>query len=473
MSLIDQIALYKNRMRGEVARLPVPTDQKRSLFLWPEFRLDRPLRWRVGDFQNYVREGFETNALIYSCIMYKVRAQQSAPLRAYKGDYEHPDLLPESHPLAKLVSRPNPHQSWSEFQGQNTAYLNIRGDVFIYLERPKRGGLPEAMYSLRPDRVFIIPQRKERAPLGYLYVREGEMPSQGLPILPEDMIHVKLPNPLDPLEGMGYGLSPLAPLAYSADVDNNATKFLREFFLNGALFTGLLRFDTALDEGEVQRIKARWKEQYGGFENWSDVGVLDSGGSYERMSMTFQEMGFGTLDERNESRILGPLGVPAILINTRYGLARSTYANYEQAKEQFWQDTFLPEMSLYETDYRYYLQGESGEFVGFDYSKIAVLQESKNEKVVAWATLVDRGVPKATAAEVMGLDMPDLPDGDVVYMPFNMVAMGQTGQGTQPRGDVGAVEAEEQAEEASKGAILGRPFGSRVGIPNRSVLGGR
>jgi len=458
MALIDQMVLYKTRERGRIARLPLPSAHKKSLFLWPEFRLDRPLRWRVGDFQNYAREGFEINALIYSCIMYKVRAQQAAPLRAYKGDYEHPESLPESHPLAKLVTRPNRHQSWSEFQGQNTAYLNINGNVFICLERPPRGGMPVAMRSLRPDRVHIIPTRKEPPLVMYLYVRENEPIAKGIPISPEDMIHVKLPNPRDPLEGMGYGLSPLAPLAYSADVDNNATKFLREFFYNGALFTGLLKFDTELDDIEVQRIKRRWKEQYGGFENWTDVGVLDSGGSYERMSMTFQEMGFGTLDERNESRIVGPLGVPAILINTRYGLARATYANYEQAKQQFWEDTFLPEMSLYEVDYRYYLQGENGEFVGFDYSKVAVLQESKNEKVEAWASLVDRGVPKAVAAEIMGLDIPDLPDGDVVYMPFNMVAVGRTGA-ARPTAQ-GAAEAE---EEASKGVATGRPFGARHG----------
>jgi len=315
------------------------------------------------------------------------------------------------------------------------------------------------MYSLRPDRVFIVPNRKGQAKgvMGFLYVPENVPVSEGIPILPTDIMHVKLPNPRDPMEGMGYGLSPLAPIAYPADVDNSATRFIREFFMNGALFTGLLTFDTPLQDEEVQRIKRRWKEQYGGYENWSDVGVLDSAGKYERMSMTFEEMGFAVLDERNESRIIGPLGVPAILLQTRYGMSRSTRANYAEAKTQFWEDTFHPEMSLYGAEYRYYLQGEHGEFVAFDYSAIAPLQESRDDKVASWVQLVDRGIPKSVAAEIVGLEVPELPDGSVVYMPVNMVPVATMGEPipTAP----GMPEAEEQEEEGEKrGQPSLRPF---------------
>lgn len=447
MNLLERIKA--NRIPVQMpSYLPVPQEHKKSLFLWPDFRLDRPLKWTVGNFENYTQEGFQTNALIYSAIMYKVRAQQGAPLRAYRGDSGHPELLSKDHALARLVARPNPHQSWAEFQGQNTAYLNIAGNVYIRLERPARGGTPTAMYSLRPDRVFIVPSRKDqkRGVMGFLYVPENVALANGIPIVPEDMIHVKLPNPLDPMEGMGYGLSPLAPIAYSADVDNSATKFIREFFMNGALFTGLLTFQDPLQDEEIQRIKKRWKEQYGGYENWSDVGVLDSAGKYERISMTFQEMGFTALDERNESRIIGPLGVPAILLQTRYGLARSTLANYAEAKGQFWEDTFQPEMSLYEPEYRYFLQGERDEFVAFDYSGIAALQESRDDKITAWTLLVDRGIPKNVAAEIVGLKVPELPDGYVVYMPVGMVPMGTMGE--PPPSE--APEAEEQTEEGEK-----------------------
>src|SRR5690606_11968816 len=163
--------------------------------------------WRTDDFGAYVEEGFNRNTLIYSAIMYKVRSKMSAPLRAYGDDPNNPAPLPVDHPLSRLVARPNPYQSFVEFHALNEIYFNL-GNSFIFFQRSRQGGLPEAMYSLRPERRWIIP--KDGGLQGYLYVPEGQPAQAGLPILPQDMMHVKLPNPSDPLEGLGYGMPPSA-----------------------------------------------------------------------------------------------------------------------------------------------------------------------------------------------------------------------------------------------------------------------
>lgn len=476
--LIDRIAAYKDRLvtPGRAARVAYPSESKKALFLWPEWRDNQPARMQVGDLETYCADGFELNSLIYSAIMYKVRAQQAVPLRAYRGDYKHPEALPESHPLAQLVSRPNPYQSWPEFQGVNTVYLNIIGNAFIYLDRPRGAGLPVAMYSLRPDRVFIVPKRDSRELLGFLYVPEGKSYQDGVPILPKDMIHVRLPNPSDPLEGLGYGLSPLASIAYSTDVDNFATKFLHTFFQSGAMVNGILKFDQPMAPEDIQGIKQRWKEMYGGFEKWGDIGVLDQAGSYERVGLTFAEMGFGELDERTESRILGPFGVSPVLLATRFGMNRSTNANYEQSRQQFWNDTFKPELLMFEQEYRYYLHGDGNEFVAFDFSEIRELQPNIGELANAYVELFTRGgLSKNAAAQVVGLDIPKLPDGDVVYNPFNLTSLGpnRAPQGQLPpalpaaggesattdnTSAAGAADAEDQQQEANAGAKARSPF---------------
>ena len=87
----------------------------------------------------------------------------------------------------------------------------------------------------------------ERGIMGYLYIPEGKSHREGIPMLAKDVGHVKLPNPGDPLEGLGYGLSPISPLARSADVDNMITSFLKLFFERGAIVPGLLKFNIKLD----------------------------------------------------------------------------------------------------------------------------------------------------------------------------------------------------------------------------------
>lgn len=404
-------------------RSGVPSEIKqatpKSIFLWPAFREGAFAAWTVGDFNNYCEQGFEFNTLIWAAIMYKVRAQMSARLRAYTGDVDSPKSLPARDPLAKLLARPNPHCSWDEYFGACTVFLNLTGNSYTHLLRPRGGGLPEAMYSYRPDRVWIVPEKGGIK--GFYYVPEGRSAQDGIPILPEDMIHVKFPNPRDPLEGLGYGLSPLAPMAQSADVDNYVTRFLRMFFLNGAMTSGVIKFQQPITSAEADSVKARWKEKHGGYENWADIAVLDSAADYQRVGLTFDEMGFETIDRRNESRIVMVFGVPAILLGTLGGRERAIQSNYEEAKGQFWRDTMKPELMFWENEFKYYLQGDSGKFVKFDFSGVEELQADKPALINAMKILFDMGVPRDLAAAAVGLDLPPLIDDGVGYISPQLV----------------------------------------------------
>jgi len=418
-SIIDRAKLALRVYREGI---PARHSYKSNPIVFPEWKLNQP-QWHLVDLDAYIREGFNMNTLIYSAIMYKAKAMSSVPLRAYSGDLDNPDLLPETHPLAKLCARPNPSQSWREYAMLQEVWLNLTGNAFGYFDRPARGAFPTQMIPLNPLRVYILPGDNGSIK-GYWYVPDGKTMTEGTPLLPKDISHVKFPNPGDSLDGQGYGLSPLSPLAKSADVDNSITDFLKMFFDSGTMISGLLQFDMPLTPEQVGRVRERWKEIYGGHTNWDEIGVLDQGGKYQRLGYTFDEMGFETLDERNETRILGPFGVPPILIGSRIGLARSTYSNYDQAYQMFWQDTLLHECKLFEDDYQYYLSDGSA-FPALDFSDVPAFQQDIPNMVTAWRGLVEYGVPKTMAANVVGLQLGDLPDGDVQYMPLNLVPISE------------------------------------------------
>lgn len=401
--------------------------KKSAPFFWP-VNVNGEIQWQMGDFRAYVAEGFNLNAIIYSAIMYKVRAGSQVRMRAYIGDPENPEALGVKHPLSKLALRPNPMQSFQEFHGLITTYLNISGNAYIFLDREgKFGGIPKAMYNLRPDRVFIIPEKSTIK--GYLY-RPDYMPAgEGIPILPEDLIHVKFPNPSDKFEGLGYGMSPITPMAQSGDIDNQVTKFLKVFFDRGALPAGLLKYNTPLEDDDVKRIKSKWREVYGGVNNWGDVGVLDSVAEYQKIGYSFDEMGFQNIDDRNESRLLGPFGVPPILIGSRFGLEHATYENYKEARRAFWEDTMNYELTLEQEDFRYYLKDESEEaFIGFDTSKVYALQTDVPEMVNAADKLFRMGVPANRALYTVGLKVESVPAGDVPFVDGSVIAIDEQGR---------------------------------------------
>jgi HK97 family phage portal protein len=406
--------------------------------------------WHTSDYQSYAEEGFGKNSIIYSAIMYKVRSKMSAPLAAYTGDINNPEPAEADHPLQMLVSRPNPYQSSVQFHALNEIYFNL-GNSYVLFKRPLKGGLPEAMYALRPDRVFIIPDKGAgddqivRGIKGYLYVPEGKTMRHGVPILPEDMMHTKLPNALDPMEGMGYGMPPMC-IAQSTDVDNDVTRFLKLFFQNGAIPPAVLTFTTPLDDEVVDQVRERWMQLYGGVDNWTEIGVLDRGGSYQRVGMNFNEMGFEALDERNESRILGPLGVPPILIGTRVGLQRSTYSNYREARLAYWEDTAIPEQTLFEKGYQYYLQSEDDAFVMFDRTRVPALQKDMPKLVGAAYVLWKMGATANQAVRAVGLSIRDIPGGDISYIPTGLLPAGAMPE-EEDRDQEGAPSAEDETRK--------------------------
>jgi len=422
-----------------------------SMMLFPSWRDGQP-QWNLLNLDAYIEEGYNLNTLIHSAIAYKGRAYMSAPQRAFGESMENPVRMLPNHPLSKLLARPNPYQSTAEYQQLRMTYLNLAGNAYTFLQRDRTGAFPKALWLLRPDWVYIIPDDGHGIK-GYLYRPDGYTTQDGLPILPEDMIHIKFPNPGDPLGGLGYGLSPMTPLAQSGDVDNDVTHFLKKFFENKAMVGGVIKYNMPIDEATVGLIRNRYKEVYGGSENWGDVLILDQSAEYQRIAMNFEEMKFDALDKRNESRILMPFGVPGILIETLSGLEKSSYANKREARIMFWEDTMRSEMRLMESDDQYYLTyPDDGAFPMHDLSEVPALQKNIPELVNAAHKMWSMGTPRDDAYRTVGLNVPSTADGGVGYVPGSMLPVGTPRAGVQTP-DTAAQDAQDtldaQAEQTA------------------------
>lgn len=369
------------------------------------------LTWLMGQpvMDVYAREGFNRNALIYAAIMHKARAISQVPLTAYdREDIE----LPATHPLRKRLARPNRYQSSVAWLQQMIVYLNTFGNAYVYEDSKGE------MYNLRPDRVRIVPGNSTREPLGYLYYYVPN--ADPMPILADELMHLKMINPLDDLEGLGYGLSPLAAAGQAGDVDNEITAFLKRYFENGTVLGGVLKFEMPLGDDDVARARRRWQELYGGVKNWGDIAVLDSGGDFKAIVPSLRDMSFDVLDDRNEARLLMVLGVPGMLIGARSAQERSTYSNYEEANRVFWQNTFLPDLRMIEEEMCWWFDDPNGHRPGFDVSRVPALQEDIAKQVEAAHRLWTMGVPRVDALGLVGLRAPGTSKDDVSYVPIGM-----------------------------------------------------
>jgi HK97 family phage portal protein len=411
--------------------------------------------WALIDYEAYAKEGFSQNEVIYSAIKYKWDSVSQSPLRAYTGNQaKAKPIEDDNNPLVMLADRPNEYMGPIQFMQYCVLYLNLHGNCFVYFKNKA----PYGLYPLRPDRVQIIPETKGgKKILGYLYYPDGMSIEHSFPIRKEEMLHVKLPNPYDPLEGLGYGLSPLSAAARSADIDNNMTKFLAEFFArNGIMGGGVIELPDAIDIDDINKLRQQFLEAYGGASQWGKPIVVDAGGTYKPLSMSFTDMALDNIDLRSIRRINAVFGVDPKL--TGLDSASSTYNNMQEAENAFWTRVMITELRLFEEELRFKVKISPKEFLRFDVSGIPAFSEDTTAQVATYAQLVGNFVPPNEAAKIAGLDIQPMEGGDESYMPVGLtpvkIALNPP-EPTAPSGSPfggGAAEEEEKpnAEEAPK-----------------------
>jgi len=169
-----------------------------------------------------------------------------------------------------------------------------------------------------------------------------------------------------------------------------------------------------MEPEDVAAARSRWAEIYGGSQNWTDIAVMDQGGEYQRIGLTFDELDMESLDARNEGRIVMPFGVPLTLIESRPALVQSTYNNKESDRVMFWEDVRLPELRMFEVEWQYFLHGEDGSFPAYDLSVIPALQPARAARTLRILDAAKVGL--ATRAEYKESEGLPFEDSDNIYL---------------------------------------------------------
>ena len=330
------------------------------------------------DFNRLSAEGYEYNAVVYACV--NERASSVSEPRVVvetkdrKGDWQD---KPE-HSLARLLEKPNVEMSQYDFLFATTMYLDIAGNAFWEKERSKAGRVV-GLWPMRPDRVGIVAakskpgERVKKRILAYTWRDMAEL----IKLPARDVVHFKCEHPRDDL----WGWPPLGSAARQGDTDNRATNYVASFFDNAAVPKGLLSVKGRIDPAEEKRLKQRIHTQFTGQGGWHDTLILGEGSTWTELAESFKDMDFPNLRSMTESRLCMVFGIPPILIGAFVGLEHATYANYQEARESFWQETLMPFYRKLEDTLNRSLAPEYGPDVRvrFDFSTVVALQEDRNQ----------------------------------------------------------------------------------------------
>jgi HK97 family phage portal protein len=301
-------------------------ERKSAVPLWALAGLGRP-HWPSSDPQAYAREGYAANAVAYRCVRLVAECAGATQFR----------VTPAEHPLALLLAKPNPEQTWLELIEAFFGHLQVSGNAYLEaagfeLESPRE------LYVLRPDRMRVLPGARGW-PIGWEHrvgaetVRfERDALTGRAPIL-----HLKLFNPLDDW----YGQAPLAAAAHAVDIHNAGGAWNKALIDNAARPSGALVFSGAdrLSEEQFARLKAELEGAHAGPGNAGRPLLLEGGLDWRPMSLSPQDMDFIEARHAAAREIALAFGVPPMLLGIP---GDNTYANYKEANLAFLRQTVLP-----------------------------------------------------------------------------------------------------------------------------------
>ncbi|NVN87028.1 MAG: phage portal protein [Rhodopseudomonas sp.] len=289
-------------------------------------------QWTPRDYAALAREGYLSNAIVHRCVRLIAENAASCSYLVFDGAQEK-----DGHPLAQLLTRPNPRQDGGAFFEMLVAHLLLAGNA--YVEAVTLGDSVRELYALRPDRMKVVPGPDGWAEayeysVGGRSVRFDQLASQVPPIL-----HLTFFHPLDD----HYGLAPIEAAAIAVDTHNAAARWNKALLDNSARPSGALVYagpeGAVLNDQQFDRLKRELEDTYQGARNAGRPLLLEGGLDWKAMALSPKEMDFLEAKHTAAREIALAFGVPPMLLGIP---GDNTFANYQEANRSFFRQTVLP-----------------------------------------------------------------------------------------------------------------------------------
>jgi len=244
-------------------------------------------------------ESLTSTGTLYAIVNTLASSVALAPWTLYRQTpgHQHPDLtIPREqvtrHACLSLWNRPNPFMTGQLLREIVQQHVELVGEGYLAVVRPQGLNLPVELWPIRPSRMLPVPD-PELFLAGWVYRGPS---GQRIPLGVDEVIQIRVPDPNDVYRGQG------AVQSLTADIDSArlSAEWNRRFFLNGALPGGVVEVEDELDDAELNKLAAQFRERHQGVRNAHRVAILEGGQKWKDRSVSHEDMQFVAL--RNVSR---------------------------------------------------------------------------------------------------------------------------------------------------------------------------
>lgn len=286
----------------------------------------------------------------------------------------------EDHPLQATLERPNEYQDYHSWMYVHVVDLTLIGNgVQWKLKNQQENKLQIFNVPVESVQIDFDQDGRIRRYATYEIVDREGYPVQRLQwsFNPQDIIHVRRPNP----SSMIWGLSPFIPGQRPLLFNRWSQEYLNNFYQKGATpGLALMQENTASTE-QLGRMLKSFEGAYTGRRNQRRTLVLPKGVSVKELTHSLSDQQLKDYISQNRETILALLKVPPHEVGLqKQGSLGSE--EYKTALKNFWSSTLIPTQRLISGTMTHAFQDMLGKdhFLEFDNSDVDILQEDKKAK---------------------------------------------------------------------------------------------
>lgn len=319
------------------------------------------------------------------------------------------------HDLVKILDKPNPNQSGFQFRELHATYMKLAGESFWYLVKSAAGNIKE-MHLIRPDLMDVeINDDKIGTVKQYiLHLADGGKEY----FEPDEIVHHKYPNPLNPWRGMGVVEAAMTYL----QTEEYSSEWTKNSIYNSGRPSGILNLKGSMKDDQFKQLKEQFKSEYTGTANAGKTLLLKGfdGIDWAKLGMDLEGVDLEKVKDISREDIMFMFRTSNTIMGITDDVNR---ANSREMRGVWMENVVKPELDRFVDQINHSLVLE-------DNLKIEYVDpnpETIQDRVDEWTAGIDKWLTKNDIIrernQILGTDIPEKEGGDMIWQPASLIPM--------------------------------------------------
>lgn len=349
-------------------------------------------------------ESYSRISWVYASVNVIAETIGGTPIQFLRGDVNEQQLeiiTDPDDPVNVLFNPPKKPEipSLRDLTFRTFVHLGIEGGLFWVFGDKSEDGQPTTITTKSIGQLKPV-HNDEGELLGWVEIdRRTMQPKQAFNL--DEVLAFFYYNPRNP----NAPLSPLSAARLSLEAEFYMNGWNAAFFKQGLRSPLAITTKAKLTATQEKEWNKKIKQFYGGIDDAHTALLMSGGADVKELALSTKDLDFVNGKKLNREEITAVYGVPPALVGI---FEFANYANSEQQRKIFWENTIVPRVHMTEELIQVNILDPlfPGTLIKFDLSDIDALQPDPVEIASAAKTYFDMGYNRLEIANI--LDTPEL-----------------------------------------------------------------